>query len=76
MSFVIPINRLRETDTLMAFYHPQPADPFHVILVPKKQIPAWTDMDPNDSEFLRDLYSTPTPPPTLEKGQRERGFDI
>jgi histidine triad (HIT) family protein len=57
MSYVIPVNRLRETDTLLAFHHPKPAYPFHVILVPKKEIPALTDLDPNDSAFFRDLYS-------------------
>ena len=33
MSFVIPVKRLRETDTLMAFYHPKPSYRFHVFLV-------------------------------------------
>ena len=31
MSFAIPVKRLRETETLLAFYHPKPAYPFHVI---------------------------------------------
>jgi histidine triad (HIT) family protein len=57
MSFAIPIKRLRETDTLMAFYHPKPSYPFHVILVPKKQIRTLIELDPNDSAFFRDLYS-------------------
>jgi len=57
MSFIIPVKRLRETDTLLAFYHPKPSYPFHVILVPKKEIAALTDLDPNDSAFLRDLFS-------------------
>lgn len=58
MSFAIPVKRLRETDTMMAFYHPKPSYPFHVILVPKKEIPALKDLDPNDAAFLRDLYAT------------------
>jgi histidine triad (HIT) family protein len=57
MSFAIPVKRLRETDTLLAFYHPKPSYPFHVILVPKKEILAFKDLDPNDTAFLRDLYS-------------------
>jgi histidine triad (HIT) family protein len=57
MSFAIPVKRLRETETMMAFHHPKPAYPFHVILVPKKQIPSLMDIDPNNSAFLRDLYS-------------------
>jgi len=58
MSFAIPVKRLRETDALLAFYHPKPAYPFHVILLPKKEIPSLKDLDPNDSVFLHDLYSS------------------
>ena len=58
MSFVIPVKRLRETKTLLAFYHPKPAYPFHVLLVPKKSVASLKDFDPNDSGFLIDLYSS------------------
>src|SRR5687768_16217940 len=57
MSFVIPVKRLRETNTLMAFHHPKPAYPFHVLLVPKKAIPSLKNLDPTDSSFFTDLYS-------------------
>ncbi len=36
MSFAIPIIRLRETSSWMAFYHPQPAYPLHILIVPKR----------------------------------------
>ena len=58
MSFAIPVKRLHETETLMAFYHPKPAYPFHVLLVPKKAVPSLKDLDSKDTEFLTDLYST------------------
>ena len=57
MSIVIPVKRLRETDTLMAFYHPKPAYLFHVLLVPKKQIVSLEQLDPRDSAFFTDLFS-------------------
>jgi histidine triad (HIT) family protein len=56
MSFAIPVNRLRETDTLLAFRHPQPAHPFHVILLPKKDIRSFADLDPLDP-FLAELVT-------------------
>jgi histidine triad (HIT) family protein len=56
MSFVIPAKRLRETDTLLAFPHPQPAHPFHVILLPKKDIHSFADLNPLDP-FLADLIT-------------------
>ncbi len=58
MSFAIPVKRLRETETLMAFYHPKPSYPFHVLLVPKKAATSLTDLNPADTDFLSDLYVT------------------
>ncbi len=58
MSFAIPVKRLRETETLMAFHHPKPAYPFHVLLVPKKAVASLKEFNANDDAFLSDLYST------------------
>jgi histidine triad (HIT) family protein len=54
MSFAIPVKRLRETDNLMAFRHPKPTYPFHVLLVPKQAVASFLDLEP-DSAFLTDL---------------------
>src|SRR5512134_1954237 len=58
MSFAIPVQRLRETETLMAFHHPKPSYPFHVLLVPKKAVTSLKEFDSKDNAFLSDLYST------------------
>ena len=58
MSFAIPVKRLRETETLLAFHHPKPAYPFHVLLVPKKAVLSLKELDSADTAFLIDLYST------------------
>jgi histidine triad (HIT) family protein len=58
MSFAIPVKRLRETETLMAFHHPKPSYTFHVLLVPKKAVASLKEFDPTDTTFLTDLYST------------------
>ena len=58
MSFAIPIERLRETGTLMAFFHPRPAYRFHVLIVPKKAVQTLADLDATDATFLADLFST------------------
>lgn len=39
MSFAIPVERLHETLTLLAFYHPKPSYAVHILLVPKRSIP-------------------------------------
>jgi histidine triad (HIT) family protein len=58
MSIAIPVKRLRETETLLAFQHPKPSYKFHVLLVPKCSVESLMDFDSHDSAFLTDLYST------------------
>ena len=58
MSFAIPVERLRETETLLAFHHPKPSYPFHVLLVPKKAVASLKEFNASDPAFLTDLYST------------------
>ncbi len=58
MSFAIPVKRLRETRTLMAFHHPKPAYPFHILIIPKKAIPTLDELDAANSTFLTDVFST------------------
>lgn len=56
MSFAIPVKRLRETDTLMAFHHPRPSYLVHILLVPKKAIGSLFDIEPDDNSFLTDVF--------------------
>ena len=51
MSFAIPVKRLRETDTLIAFYHPKPSYPLYILLVPKRTIRGLTELSSNDAYF-------------------------
>ena len=58
MSFLIPVTRLRETSSLLAFHHPSPSYRFHVLIVPKREVASLAQFDPADTAFLTDLYST------------------
>lgn len=58
MSFLIPVQRLRETETLIAFHHPQPSYPFHVLLVSKQGYASLLDVPPQAADFMRDLIET------------------
>jgi histidine triad (HIT) family protein len=58
MSFVIPVKHLRETSTLLAFHHPSPGHAFHVLILPKREVDSLAHLDPRDTAFLTDLYST------------------
>lgn len=57
MSFTIPLHRLRETTTLIAFHHPQPAYPVHILLVPKRALSGLEALTLQDSDFLADLFA-------------------
>lgn len=57
MSFAIPVKRLRETDTLVAFHHPSPSYPVHILLVPKRAYPSLLAVPLDDQDFQRDLFA-------------------
>ena len=56
MPFVIPSERLRETETLIAFEHPQPVEAVHILIVPKERYRSVLELPDNATEFLRDLF--------------------
>lgn len=58
LSGLIPVKRLRETPTLLAFYHPQLSYPVHIVIVPKKALPSLAALSPADTPFLIDLFKT------------------
>jgi histidine triad (HIT) family protein len=58
MSFAIPLKRLKETSSLLAFYHPDPGYPVHILIVPKRDYPSLLDVPAADNDFLRDLIET------------------
>lgn len=58
VSFVVPVSRLRETETLIAFVHPQPSHPTHILLVPKRPYASLAALQVDDAAFLHDLFAT------------------
>ncbi len=58
MSFLIPAQRLRDTQTLIAFRHPQPSYPFHVLIVPKQAYRSLLDVPPQATDFMLELFET------------------
>jgi hypothetical protein len=56
MSFVIPVKRLRETNRWIVFRLPQPAYPFHVMLVSKRAFPSLIEIPGEGAPaILKDL---------------------
>jgi histidine triad (HIT) family protein len=58
MSQFLPLHRLRQTPSLLAFYHPQPAYPVHILIVPRRPIAGLEALLPDDRQFYQDLFQT------------------
>jgi histidine triad (HIT) family protein len=58
MNFALPIHRLRQTEHLVAFHHPLPSYPVHILLVPRRAVPGLAALGPQDAPFLIDLFRT------------------
>ena len=74
-SFAIPVKRLRETKTLMAFYHPKPSWAFHILIVPKRAVAKLPALSPTDADFMTDLFQT-VASLVEEFGLEERGYRL
>lgn len=57
-SFMLPVKRLRETETLIAFHHPKPDCPVHILLMPKLELPNFMALEANNPAFIADVVST------------------
>jgi histidine triad (HIT) family protein len=42
----------------MAFNHPRPSYPVHILLVPKRPLATLTDLSAHDTDFMVELVST------------------
>ena len=57
-SFLIPGEKLFETNSLVAFHHPQPAYPLHILIVPKGKYQSLQDLPTGDLQFESELFQT------------------
>ena len=55
MPFLIPSEKLIETDTLVAFHHPVPSYRIHILLVPRRHYSSLMELDAADLTFMQDL---------------------
>ena len=45
---LVPLKKEYESDHVLAFHHTKPYCPVHIVVVPKKHIPSFTAMTPED----------------------------
>jgi diadenosine tetraphosphate (Ap4A) HIT family hydrolase len=56
-SFVIPGEKLIETDTVIAFHDPAPSYPMHILILPKSNYNSLIDLPTDDLAFEYALFS-------------------
>ena len=56
-SFTIPGDKLIETDSVLAFHHPSPSYPLHILIVPKARLRSITDLPSPDLVFESSLFT-------------------
>ena len=56
-SFAIPGEKLIETDSIIAFHHPSPSYPLHILILPKSKYKSIQDLPSNDLAFESGLFS-------------------
>jgi histidine triad (HIT) family protein len=55
LNSILPVNRLYETQLLLAFDHPKPVYPIHILIVPKKAITDLMDLAGQPDQYRIDL---------------------
>jgi histidine triad (HIT) family protein len=75
MSFILPVKRLRETGNLLAFRHPSPSYPVHILIVPKKKIFDLFELEEEDNNFLVEVFRA-TQSLVEELGLSESGYRL
>lgn len=56
MTDLLPVQKIDETASLVCFYHPKPAYPLHILIVPKEDIRDLSQLEIRKDSFLSDLF--------------------
>lgn len=57
MNTFLPVERLSENEYWVAFHHPQPEYPLHILILPKRKIKNLMDVTSDSSELFSTLFS-------------------
>ena len=52
-----PINKVLETDNVLAFHHTRPFWPVHIVVIPKRHISSLLTLEPDDNDLLIELFA-------------------
>ncbi|WP_096187720.1 HIT domain-containing protein [Evansella halocellulosilytica] len=51
------VNKVMETENVLAYYHTKPFWPVHIVTIPKKHISSLITLEESDNELLIELFS-------------------
>ncbi len=51
-----PVNKVIETDRVLAFHHTRPFWPVHIVVVPKRHINSLLTLEESDNQLLIELF--------------------
>lgn len=51
----LPIRKIRENTNWLAFLHPKPCYPIHIVIVPKRKIADWMSLPIDDATLYADF---------------------
>ena len=56
MSDFMPVNKILETEDVLAFYHPVPTHDLHILIVPKRKVRSLLEL--KDEQLLAEIVTT------------------
>ena len=71
MSSFMPVDKLHETELVMAFHHPKPQHKTHILIVPKRALRSLMALKDEDMAVVNDVFRTAQK--LVEKLQLEEG---
>lgn len=69
----LKVQKVKETENILAFHHTKPSYEFHVVIIPKKHIAKLTDLD--DLEIIKEIFGIAREI-ILEQGLNETNYRI
>jgi histidine triad (HIT) family protein len=57
MCSFMPVNKLYETERVVAFHHPHPMHPIHILVVPKRAIQSFLALTEADMPFVNEAIT-------------------
>ena len=57
LSGLVPVERVAETDRVLAFHHTQPYWPIHIVIVPKRHIVSLAALEEGDLDITQEMLT-------------------